>query len=192
MTAAGWFHRPPRRPWWLAKYGAALFAALLIGGIGVLFVYDTPMNAGYHEAFAWLWAPWLLVVAVFTARYWAWLRSGRPGWRGPLLAVVMWPMLMLASAPYVLLINSFADHGWAVYRGSVIDKHITGGRSRASVVTVRDTGGRGELSVALAPADYERVRIGQIMQCRYRIGVLRIPFRWRRADSGPVCARVDS
>lgn len=192
MTTAGWFHRPPRRPWWLAKYGPALFAILLVGGIGLLFLYDTPMNAGFHEAFAWLLAPWLLIVGAFTFRYWSWLRSGRPGWRGPLLAVVMGPMLTLTSAPYLLLINSFADHGWAVYRGPVVEKHITRGRSRAAVVTIRDTGGRGELSIALAMADYERVRIGQSMQCRYRVGVLRIPFRWRRADSGTACARVDS
>jgi len=185
-----WFHRPERRPpRLLTHYGGALYLLWMLLGIASLFLFWTPLDAGFDEAMRWLWLPWAIIVAGFMARYWQWLLgSGRPRWKGPVLAIGTCGVLILMSGPYVLLANAVGAKGWATYRGAAIHKFVSGTRGGGSpVVVFRDSAGRGDISVRASRASYETLRMGEPVECRFRTGSLGIPFRWRYRDEGPAC-----
>ena len=177
----------------LARYGTALFIGFSVSAVVWLILIDTPVNAGFNDSARWLWIPLLVVVALYTWRYWSQLRDGvrgRKPWWVVVQSAAMFLMLLLYSWPHSLLFNAIGAGDDVRLRGPVVDKHVASGRYRSYHVAFVDehTGMRTVIDVPRGV--YEQVVVGHRMVCRFRRGSLGFLYRWRYGQAAPACVYV--
>ncbi len=163
----------------LRRFGGILFIAY--GVVGVFFLVRIPstFNGGFDFAVRHLWLPIAVVVLSYTA--WRGERLEPSAWKRWTMAVVLCPLLLLFSWPYVLAANTLGGpHPDMTYRGVVTSKFISGARSRACVVEIQDGTTRERVQFVVSPSLYHSLDVGAEYGQTMKRGLFGIPYAERR------------
>lgn len=174
----------------LIRFGGGLFAAHLLGAIGLLVAIETPFNEAVAESAAWMATPILLLSVAFTkARFIAiHQRTGYSSLKIWLYTILTAGILTMMSWPYVLLANATVSAGTpVVLGGQVVDKFEAGSRSRSFVLVTRPAHSAETVKLTVSEAEYESTRIGSWYSRCFLLGPLNFAYRWRHADTQPMC-----
>lgn len=176
-------------------------AGLALLGVGFLFgaILCTALIApaccgpipwvGDSSAVQWrtLAAAWLLTTGLYMALYWRWLRLSNSLVGVAALPLVASLLLTACSWPYLVVADALAGGEPVRYHGVVTDTWKRHERTTLHGLTLRDGASGATVRLRISLRDYERMRIGDRADCRYRRGRIGSPFRWRW-DAGEACS----
>lgn len=172
----------------MARVSNLLVLVFLIGAIFFLVRIETSID-GYVWVVRSLWMPLALTIVAGI-----WLRRtsipahDRRAWQPIVQFVMLYPLALLLSEPYVLAVNAIPpSRGGVEYRGPIVDKFVTRERSVTRYrLHVRDRRSGETVALEVGRNEYARLAPGEVYATCFEIGRLGIPFRWRPSPrAGP-------
>ena len=165
-------------------FGRVIFMLFLLGALLSLAVIESPgnsLNDGFVSSIKLLALP--VGVIVFTITYFShntlMVHPGKP-WQPWLNAVLLYPMLLLLSPPYVMAINALSIKDTPIiYSGPILEKFVHSGKSRSLNIRMQDTHSGKNIELQLSCEEYSKVAEGDPYCVAFNQGLLNMPFRWR-------------
>lgn len=172
----------------ISRFGTPFFITYTITAMILLGLIETVFNGGFYFSLRILWLPLAIVIFGVTAYCHKDLPRGRNG-KGPrwfpwVMAAVLYPLTLLMSWPYVLLVNALLpSRGPVTYAGPVIEKPLSGGRTTTYLIVLDDFHTGEPITLAVSREAYDKIPLGMIVDQTFTIGGLGIPYNWRFARS---------
>ena len=177
-------------------FGRVIFMLFLLGALLSLAVIESPgnsLNDGFVSSIKLLALP--VGVIVFTITYFShntlMVHPGKP-WQPWLNAVLLYPMLLLLSPPYVMAINALSIKDTPIiYSGPILEKFVHSGKSRSLNIRMQDTHSGKNIELQLSCEEYSKVAEGDPYCVAFNQGLLNMPFRWRYGSNPALAARCE-
>ena len=168
----------------ICRYGNKVFLAFMFGGLVCLLLVESVFNGGFDFSTKILWLPLGLLIFGYTwvnrQFFYIEMRSVRKPW---LYAVMLYPMAILLSWLYMMLINAVTSSGDAlVYRGPVEHKWVHHGGVRfgdSYEIDIRNADSSEVVTITVTPERYASISKGDVLAAEFKRGGFGIPFRWR-------------
>jgi hypothetical protein len=174
----------------ILRHGSLFLLAYLLIGIGLLIAIATPFNEAFVKSLMWTSPPILLLSLAFTRHFMRIirsmsLRSVRSIWFHTYLTA---GVLSFVSWPYALLMNATVGEGTPVeIGGRVQEKFESGSKSTSFVLVTWSDRLNQEVKLTVPQALFKSIEIGSSYTECFYVGPLGFYYRWRYAESRPVC-----
>jgi hypothetical protein len=154
-----------------------------------LLLVRTPFNAGFDLTIRYLAFP-LLALVLFVAHA-SRKKNERHPWMRYFFALIIWPMLVVFSWPYLLVVNAAAADGSTLeVSGPVTEKFAAGSsRSKSYVIKLLDQATRDQVDVPISRSEWDIVKVGDGYKFCFFNGRFGVPYYWLLAGQ-PVCQHM--
>lgn len=164
------------------KYRNYLLGIYIGGAILFLYLLETLHNGGFVESIKWLFIPIGILVVVFfkvnlsKLKKVLWPNSKYKPW---LYCILVYVITLFMSWPYFIGANAIiANPDVKIVSGVVINKFISGSKSKSFNVTVKETPTTKEFDLTVGKEKFTHLKVGDSYSECFYVGRFGILYRW--------------
>jgi hypothetical protein len=162
------------------KVGIGFLLVYLIGGILINISIETTLNGGMDISLKYLSIPLAIIIFGYTAMTRNEAIARNPKASPWVMACILYPLCVLFTSPYIVALNAAGmPKQEIIFRGPIIRKWYSSGKSTSYHVEIMDSASNKKVSFYISKTLYNSVHEGDSYTKKMYLGRFGIPYRWK-------------